>query len=831
MGQEISATHFKHYDFDRFDKLVEREMELLQSWFREQRFSTKRSIAGLELEAWLVDAAGQPTPWNAQVIALAGSDDVVPELSRFNLEFNVSPQPLAGRGIAALATELDQIWRQTERAANQLGTSVVAVGVLPTLTDPMLSLANMSRSHRYQALNEQVLRLRQGSPIRLEISGRDTLFAEHRDLMLEAATTSFQLHLQVPMHEAVRYYNASIVASAALVAIASNSPFLFGKQLWEETRIPLFEQAVDVGWGSHRRVTFGSNYAQESLEGVFQENQLHYPVLLPLAMDDLSERVAHVRLQNGTIWRWNRPLIGFDDDGTPHLRIEHRVMSAGPTLLDMTANMALYYGLAENLAHEEQPPESALPFSSALDNFYRAARYGLECEIRWLDRANHSLRKLLLDEILPRAALGLQRLKVDEKLAGELLAVIDARARTGQTGAVWQRRFVEQHGRDWAALTQAYRERQQSNEPVHSWTLDRRVATSAAPIRRSMLRIIERLPYGMLDVCTTDLANLLEGPTLIHLPGRRAEPLFVSILLHGNEDVGLLAVQAWLRKQETSPLPRALSILIGNVAAARANVRHLRNQPDYNRVWPGADDDGTPEHAMMRHVVAEMCERHVFACIDLHNNTGLNPHYACVTKLNDVNLQLAALFGRTAIYFQRPHGVAAAAFAELCASVTCECGQVGDESGVRHATEFLDACLHLAEFPQRPVAKGDLYLFRTVATLFVPSRIDFAFVDSEADSPSAAVDLALRGDLDLLNFQQLKAGTCLGWLKSSQSSPLYVVDQFGRNVTSEFLTFDGGCIRLRRSVTPSMLTRSEAVIRQDCLGYFMDSDPQFGSVT
>ncbi len=233
---------------------------------------------------------------------------------------------------------------------------------------------------------------------------------------------------------------------------------------------------------------------------------------------------------------------------------------------------------------------------------------------------------------------------------------------------------------------------------------------------------------------------------------------------------------------------------------------------------------------MMRHVVAEMRERNVFACVDLHNNTGVNPHYACVTRLNDANLQLAALFGRTTIFFQRPHGVAATAFGELCAAVTCECGQVGDESGVRHATEFVDACLHLAEIPQRPVAKGDLHLFRTVAALFVPARVEFAFVDSEADSSSGAVDLALRGDLDLLNFQELKPGTCLGWLKSSQSAPLYVVDQSGRNVTDEFLTFDGGCIRLRRSATPSMLTRSEAVIRQDCLGYFMDPDPQFGGM-
>lgn len=471
MGQEISKTHFKHYDFHRFDRRVEREMELLRSWFRHERFSTKRSIAGLELEAWLVDAACQPTPSNSQVIALAGSDDIVPELSQFNLEFNVAPQSLSGRGLEVLISELEQTWALSERAANQLGTSVVAIGILPTATDAMLSLSNMSKLNRFLALNEQVLRLRQWRPIRLEIAGRETLVTEHYDVMLEAATTSFQLHWQVPMHEAVRHYNAAVIASAPMVAVASNSPLLFGKLLWEDTRIPLFEQAVDVGGGPLTRVTFGAAYAQESLEKVFRENQANFPVLLPLVMDEHSERLAHLRLHNGTIWRWNRPLLGFDDDGTPHLRIEHRVMSAGPTWCDMTANMALYYGLAENLAQESPAPESRLPFSAAHENFYRAARYGLDCEVQWLEREKRPLRALLLEELLPRAAQGLQRLNVDASLARQLLAIIEERVLSGQTGADWQRRFFERHGRDCTVLTQVYRDHQRSGQPVHTWPL------------------------------------------------------------------------------------------------------------------------------------------------------------------------------------------------------------------------------------------------------------------------------------------------------------------------------------------------------------------------
>ncbi len=821
MGQEIASTRFKYYDFHRFDKLVKHEMEVLRQWFREGRFSAKRSIAGAELEAWLVDVDCQPTPWNEQVIALTGSPDVVPELSRFNIEFNVSPQPLAGRGLAQLAGELGATWRQCDEAAGQIGTSVVAIGLLPTIKDSMLSLANMSKLHRYQALNEQVLRLRQGRPIRLSLKGRETLVTEHRDVMLESATTSFQLHLQVPMQESVRYYNAAVVASAPMVAVASNSPLLFGASLWDETRIPLFEQAVDIGGDALPRVTLGSGYARESLEEIFCENE-EYPVLLPLAMESMSDRLAHVRLKNGTIWRWNRPLIGFDDDGTPHLRIEHRVMAAGPTLIDMTANMALFYGLAESLAQDDRAPESLLPFEAARDNFYRAARCGLECKVQWLNGVQHPLGELLLTELLPRAAAGLRRLQVDPTLAASWLAIIESRVRSGQTGAIWQRRFVEQHGKNFVALTQSYREQQRRGEPVHTWTFDRDTTMPSIRTKRSMLRIVDELPKGLLEARSTDLSDLLGQPTLIHLPGRRPEPLFLSILLHGNEDVGLRALQTWFQKQGDRPLPRALSIFIGNVAAAKANVRHLPNQPDYNRVWPGSDREDSPEHAMMRHVVAEMRDRHVFANIDLHNNTGWNPHYSCVTRLENEHLQLAALFGRQAVFFQHPLGVQSRAFAEFTPSVTCECGKVGDESGVRHAAEFLDACLHLAEIPSHPLADGDLHLFHTVATLYVSPRANVVFDEKDRGACPSEFDLALRGDLEHLNFQELLPGTWLGWSRPGFAMPLSAIDESGRNVTDEFLAAEEGLIQLRKTVIPAMLTCNQTVIQQDCLGYFME---------
>jgi succinylglutamate desuccinylase len=334
----------------------------------------------------------------------------------------------------------------------------------------------------------------------------------------------------------------------------------------------------------------------------------------------------------------------------------------------------------------------------------------------------------------------------------------------------------------------------------------------------SPLTILNTLPGGFLAARAAELSGILPGPTLLHLTGRRVDPLFVSILLHGNEDVGLLAVQKLLRSVDSLTLPRSLSIFVGNVVAASAGVRRLDNQPDYNRVWPGADDDGTSEHAMMRQVTAEMESRRVFASIDLHNNTGRNPHYACVNRLEFPFLHLASFFSRTVVYFQRPRGVQSMAFARLCPAVTCECGKVGNAAGVRHAADFLEGCLNLSEIPSHPVAVGDIHLFHTVATVKVPAATSFSF--SSRDS-----DLLFPSDLESLNFQELQTGVVLARSRPASNARLEVRDVSDREVSADFLKIEADAICLRRPVMPSMLTSNELVIRQDCLCYFMERCP------
>lgn len=470
MGQEIPSQHFARNDFHRHREALANEMALLHSWFSEGHFSTRHAVGGLELEAWLVDPSGFPSPINEKFLQRLDMPTVVPELSRFNIELNVAPQGLADNGLFQLENELRSTWQRCTDLAADMEASILAVGILPTLTEHHLLFANMSQMQRYHALNEQVMRLRRGRPLDLNISGNEHLHSRHHDVMLEAAATSLQVHLQVDHNSAARYYNAAIIASAPLVAVSANSPYLFAKDLWDETRIPIFEQAVDLG-APARRVTFGSDYAKNSLECCFYENIEHYPILLPLTFNDPTERMAHLRLHNGTIWRWNRPLIGFDDDGTPHLRIEHRVMPAGPTFTDMLANIAFFYGLCTALATRTPPPESLLPFALARDNFYLAAQRGLTSTIEWEHGRRWPMRQLLQQELLPMAYHGMETLGIESALSTRCLGIIEARIVSGQNGAAWQRQFVRRYGRDMQTLTFAYQERQRSDTPVHEWDI------------------------------------------------------------------------------------------------------------------------------------------------------------------------------------------------------------------------------------------------------------------------------------------------------------------------------------------------------------------------
>lgn len=329
------------------------------------------------------------------------------------------------------------------------------------------------------------------------------------------------------------------------------------------------------------------------------------------------------------------------------------------------------------------------------------------------------------------------------------------------------------------------------------------------------LHVLDHLPPGLLGLSAPELHTCLPGPTLIHLPGRRERPLFVSVLLHGNETSGWEAVRDVLGAYAGRELPRALSLFIGNVAAARAGRRHLDHQIDFNRAWNAGD---TPQHATMAAVLDEMRRRNVELSIDIHNNTGLNPHYACVNSTALDFLQLARLFSRLIVYFRRPDSVQSMAFSTLCPAVTVECGRADMSAGAGHAAEFVRAVLNLSELPRHPIAAHDIDVYHTVATVRVHPACEFTYGDG-------ACDLRFQPDLDRLNFTEVAAGTPLATLGREFDEPLVVTNEAGEVVTADYFTLSDGMVRFRRPLIPAMITLDEEVIRQDCVCYLMEAYP------
>lgn len=469
MGKSVRGAAFTADDYARFEAALADETGRLQRWFDQGRFADGATTVGYELEACLVDADYRPADANTDFLARLNMPEAVPELARSNVEFNGHAREIGARGLERLHAELDDWFARGRQVAADMGLRLVLIGVLPTLEERHLTLEHISPSDRYRALNAAVAARRGTEYVEVAIRGRECYRGYYDSIMAESAATSFQMHISLPPALAVRCYNAALIASGPLLAVAANAPYLFGRDLWAETRVPVFAQSVDAGEVHY--VTFGRGYVRESLFELFAENRDRFPVLLPMGCD--SGGLDHLLLHNGTIWRWNRPIVGGDVAAgePPHLRLEHRSLPGGPSVLDMVANCAFFYGLTRALGDRETPPETELPFGAARANFYRAAREGMAAELHWLD-GEYPARRLFAERLLPLARKGLAALGVDDDLAAHYLDVIAARVARGLSGAGWQRAWVARHGRDMPAMLAAYAERQAGGAPVAEWPLD-----------------------------------------------------------------------------------------------------------------------------------------------------------------------------------------------------------------------------------------------------------------------------------------------------------------------------------------------------------------------
>jgi gamma-glutamyl:cysteine ligase YbdK (ATP-grasp superfamily) len=490
VGRDIQAIRISGEDRRRYRDKVRRSLDVFARMLRERLFEEDPSTVGQEIELNLVDEHGMPSMRNAAALDAIASPAWATEVGQFNLEINVPPRTLDGDSLASLETELREELNAADVRARTVGSRLVMVGILPTLAEHDVDEDSMSANERYKVLNEQIFAAR-GEDMRIEIDGAEQLLTHSDSITPESACTSVQLHIQVSPDAFANYWNAAQSIAGVQVALAANSPYLFGRQLWNETRITLFEQATDTRsdelkeQGVRPRVWFGERWIT-SVFDLFEENLRYFPALLPIceAEDPLAvldagtiPELAEMSLHNGTIYRWNRPVYGIVA-GRPHLRVENRVLPAGPTIADVIANAAFYYGLVRTLAEAQRPIWTQMSFATASENLHEAARHGLDAQLYWPGVGDTPVSELILRRLLPLARDGLTRWGVDEAAASRLLGIIEQRCLTGQTGAAWQIAAVNkltQSGLDrreaLRQMTQAYIDRMHSNDPVHTWTL------------------------------------------------------------------------------------------------------------------------------------------------------------------------------------------------------------------------------------------------------------------------------------------------------------------------------------------------------------------------
>ncbi|RII14030.1 Carboxylate-amine ligase YbdK [Streptomyces sp. YIM 130001] len=494
MGEKVVGGAFDLSDRRRYREKLQHCLAALRRLLDDRHFDRPRNLMGLEIELNLAGADGLPRMMNGEVLERISSGDFQTELGMFNLEVNIAPHRLSGRVFDQLAEEIRTGLAYAHRKASEVSAGIVMIGILPTLTPDDLVSSNLSAVDRYALLNDQMVAAR-GEDFTLDIEGVERLRCTSASIAPEAACTSVQLHLQVTPDRFADVWNAAQAVAAVQIALGANAPFLFGHELWRESRPPLFLQSTDTrppelqAQGVRPRTWFGERWIDSALE-LFEENLRYFPPLLPLHDDEdpLSvldgggvPSLAELVLHNGTVYRWNRPVYGIAE-GVPHLRVENRVLPAGPTVTDVIANAAFYYGIVRALAEDSRPVWSRLPFEAAAANFETACRHGIDAELEWPGPGRfgavgkRAAVDLVREELLPLAAAGLDAWGVEPADRDFYLGVIEERCRLRVNGASWQvatyHRALDS-GLDrqtaLAATTRRYGELMRHGEPVHTW--------------------------------------------------------------------------------------------------------------------------------------------------------------------------------------------------------------------------------------------------------------------------------------------------------------------------------------------------------------------------
>jgi CBS domain-containing protein/gamma-glutamyl:cysteine ligase YbdK (ATP-grasp superfamily) len=552
MGEHNVEQDFHETDAQMFMKALLEDLRALSFMLQSGLVESGARRIGAEQEMFLIDSYLRPAPVSLEVLNQIDDPRLTTEIARFNLEANLTPLHLTGECFSRMEQELEDLIALARSSAATQNADILLSGILPTLQKSDLTLENLTPVARYHELNQGVIRLR-GGPLSIHIKGLDELHATHDNIMMESCNTSFQVHFQSSAEEFVSHYNIAQAITAPVLAVAVNSPLLFGRRLWQETRVALFQHSTDERSSSQlvrsqpTRVSFGDEWLRNSIVELYHEQILRFRPIMICGVEENPFQVlargeipslSALRMHNGTVWRWNRACYGVTD-GVPHLRIENRALPSGPTVMDEIANAAFFSGLMLALPEEYGDIAKKMQFEEAKLNFFRAARHGLDAQLRWIDGQSFGAPTLILNHLLPLARQGLSSAHVASEDIDRYLGIIEERARCGQTGARWITKSIVALGNTTSkdtrtALTAAMLSNQKQRQPVHSWPVVEVAETEQWEQRYQF--VSQFMSTDLFTVHPGDLIDLaasaMDWRHIRHVPVEDADGRLVGVVTH-----------------------------------------------------------------------------------------------------------------------------------------------------------------------------------------------------------------------------------------------------------------------------------------------------------
>ncbi len=534
-----------------FVSAILKDMKALEYMLDQNMFESGVARIGAEQELCFVDRFYRPAMVGIEILKEIDDPHFTTELAKFNIEANLDPLIFEGGAIRLMEEHLRLLMNKVSEAAKKFSAHPVLTGILPTIRKSDLEFVNITPYDRYRALNEAMIKMR-GGDFEFNIKGTDELITKHSSMLFEACNTSFQIHLQIDPDSFVDQYNWAQAIAGPVLAASCNSPILFGRRLWEESRIAVFEQTVDLKNMNNpereikSRVDFGTDWLRESVTEIFKYDIAYYKLLLAGNIDEDAleqlrigkiPKLRALNLHNGTIYKWNRPCYGITN-GKPHLRIENRYIPSGPTVLDEISNAAFWLGLMAGMPEYVKDIEKHMDFDHAKHNFLKAAQVGLGSQFRWCDGKVVTAEDLLLKELIPIAREGLQNKNIDTSDIDRYLGVIEERVKAHQTGAIWLNtaftKFIKKASREEAvvALTAGMLRRQQSEQPVHTWdTPNIRESGSWANKYKYIRQIMSTELYTVQEEDLVDLAaSVMDWRKIHHVPVENEQGEVVGIM-------------------------------------------------------------------------------------------------------------------------------------------------------------------------------------------------------------------------------------------------------------------------------------------------------------